>query len=218
MTTRIEIRGERARAAAAEYIKQQLAQGKSLAKLLLETLDFENGEIVALSAIPLNPGEIAQYRQGHARVAGAKPQQVGIGEKTYAAYPVPSAQEQLGNVIRGCLDGEWNVCLLENHLAQTGDPWLARAKSRLLFHGSEVYHALFSVDRDMARVINAIREAERPPVFVGTVGRAPWSSGEDVASLHTVTAEQLADFAKTARCVFVRAYDGEGYLMWTRAD
>lgn len=218
MIASVEIQEGNARVAAVEYIRQQLAQGKSLAKFLLETVDIGAGKVTVLSAVPLDPREIAQYGQGHVSRTNSVPRSIVIEGMTHAAYPTPSANEQLADAVYALLGSPADLCLLENSIAQVGDPYLMRAKSRLLFHGSEVYHALFSVDQDMARIINAIREAERPPVFVGAVGRAPWSSGGDVTSLHTVTAEQLADFAKTAHCVFVRAYDGEGYLMWKRAD
>lgn len=218
MTIHIEIQGERARVAAVEYIKQQLVQGKSLAKFLLETLDFESGESAALSATPLTPGEIAHYRQGHASRTDSVPRSIVIGGTTHAAYPTPSANEQLADAIYALLGSPADLCLLENSIAQVGDPYLMRAKSRLLFHGSEVYHALCSVDHDQARIINAVREAERPPAFVGAVGRMPWSAGADIAALSVVTTEELAKFARSAFCVFVGAYDGEGYLVWRRSS
>lgn len=214
----IELQEKSTRAAAADYIRQQLAQGKSLAKLLLEALDFDGGKSTALSAVPLAAGEIVQFGWGHARRTDSAPRSVMINGTVHAAYPTLSANEQLADAVYALLGSRADLCLLENSIAQADDPWLRRAKSRLLFHGREVYHALFSVDRDKARIIDAIHEAERPPVFVGAVGRVPCFSGPDVTSLHAVTAEQLAEFAKTARCVFVRAYDGEGYLIWKRVD
>jgi len=216
MTNTVAIQEHDARAGAVEYLKRQLGQGKSLSKLLLDAVAFENGEIVALSAAEIGPAEVTQFDWGHARQGETPPQQVKVGDRPYKAYPTPSAAAGLSGAVYDCLNGAGNLCLMENFLFEAGAPWLARARSRLLFHGSEVYHALFSVDRDKARIIDAIRDAERLPVFVGAVGRAPWPSGGDTASLHALTAEQLADFAKTAGCVFVGAYDGEGYLIWKR--
>jgi hypothetical protein len=213
MTSSIEIREESARVAALKYLKRQLGLGKTLSKLLLDSVAFENGEILALSAVALNFTEATQFESGHARRANTPPQHIVIGELAFTAHSTPGAEGQLAQTIHSLLSEPGSLCLLESSLARAGDPWLARAKSRVLFHGSEVYHALFSTDRDEMRIVNAIHEAERPPLFVGAVGCTPPDMPADISSFSTITAEQLANFAESVRCVFVRAYDGEGYLV-----
>lgn len=199
--------------AAVKYLKRQLGLGKTLSKLLLDSVAFENGEILALSAVALNPTEATQFESGHALRANTPPKHVATGELAFATYPTPGASGQLAQTIHSLLSEPTSLCLLENPLARAGDPWLTRAKSRVVLHGSEVYHALFGADRDEIRIVNAIREAERPPLFVGAVGYAPSDMPADISSSSTITAEQLANFAGSVRCVFVRAYDGEGYLV-----
>ncbi|MGH9739821.1 MAG: hypothetical protein ACRD4X_14730 [Candidatus Acidiferrales bacterium] len=211
------MRKESDRALAAGYFRQQLAQGKSLAKLLLASVAFEGGDVAALSAVVLNPNEATQFESGHTVATDSQLQRVAIGEMNLRGYPVPSTVGQLGEAIYALLSDPDDLCLLENSLAEPSDPWMKRAKSRLLFHDTEVYHAIFGVERDKARIANAVREAEHPRVFVGAVGRVPSGMGCDLVSISTVTADQLAQFAKTVLSVFVRAYDGEGYLVWTRS-
>ena len=46
---------ETMRTAAIEYVRRQLREGKSLAKLLLKTVDFAEGNVATLSPTPLNP-------------------------------------------------------------------------------------------------------------------------------------------------------------------
>ena len=171
--TDVEIRDENVRAAAAEFIRQRLALGGSLGRLLLGTADFEGGKVAALSAGPLEAGDVAQFGRGHARVTNSQPQSITIAGKTYAAYPTPTASERLTDTIYRLLRSQADLCLFENVLARAGDPSAARARSHLLFHGSEVYHAVFGADRDKATIINAIREAESLPVFFGALGRSP---------------------------------------------
>src|SRR6185437_4719523 len=100
--------------------------------------------------------------QGHTRQASSSPQTLLIEGTAHAAHPIPSAKRQLADTIYALLGSSEDLCLLENPIAQAGDPWLLRAKSRVLFHGGEVYHALLGVDRDQAKIGNAISEAERP--------------------------------------------------------
>jgi hypothetical protein len=46
------------------------------------------------------------------------------------------------------------------------------------------------------------------------VGRSPADISARNATLQDISAEQLLNFAKTVRSVFVGAYDGEGYVLW----
>jgi len=51
-------------------------------------------------------------------------------------------------------------------------------------------------------------------VFVGAVGRQPLERVADDSENVTISLGQLKSFAKSAYCIFVGAYDGEGYLVW----
>ena len=188
-----------------------------MAKLLLASVAFDDGDFVALSAVALQTNEAMQFDSGHALMSESTRQRVAVGERVYWGTPVPKATGQLAEAIHALLSEPEHVCLLENSLAQPSDPVLKRAKCRLLLHNTEVYHPLFGMDRDNTKIANAIREAEHPGVFVGAVGRVPSGMGCDLVSISTISADQLADFAKAVHTVFVQAYDGEGYLVWTRS-
>jgi len=204
------------RAAAVKYIRRQLVKGKSLAKALLEAVDFEGGRVMTLSPTPLSPTEAMQFDWGHAPQTQAKPENIKIGDTSYVAVPTANANGQLVAAIYDELRKAQSACFLENSLAEAHDSWLQRAKSRIITNGTEVYHTLFSVDRDKGKIEAAIREWHYLPTSIGALGSMNEEASAHIASAKIVTTERLIAFAKTAQSVFVGAYDGEGYVVWNK--
>lgn len=210
------LKEESARAAAIEYIRRQLRQGNSLAKLLLHNVDFGNGYIVTLSASSLTPAEAIRFDCGHEPPTDAKSEPIKIGDAYYPAVPTPKTDEQLAEAIHRLLQNPQSACFLENHLAEAHDPWLQRAKSRIIAHGSEVYHALFSGDRDKPKIEAAISEWYNLPTSIGALGSMNEKDSAHIESARTITIGQLTAFAEAVQSVFVGAYDGEGYIIWEK--
>ena len=205
---------EKQRAAAVDYMMRQLGGGNTLAKLLLETVDFERGAVTILNVVQLSETQMREFNWGHARLAPESAQHIEILEQPFPAYPTANSYEHLTEVIYSSLEDPQCVCVLEDMLAGPEDPWLKRAKSRVATHGLEVYHILTRSDRREEKIENTIREAESLPVFVGAVGRQPPDRIADDSEHVTISLGQLKSFAKSAYCIFVGAYDGEGYLVW----
>jgi hypothetical protein len=207
------VKEESARASAVQYIRRQLGQGKSLAKTLLDAVDFDRGEIITLSPTPLSPTEMIQFDWGHTPQPQAKPEHIKIGDASYVAVPKATANEQLVEAIYDLLRSPESICLLENSLAEAHDGWLQRAKSRVVTNGNEVYHALFSTDRDKGMIEDAIHD-DHSPVHIGAVGYIRAGDSVRIASMKAISTDQLTAFAGNVQSVFVGAYDGEGYVVW----
>ncbi len=108
---------------------------------------------------------------------------------------------------------EQPVCILENDSAQANDPWLSLGDIRLLTLGDEVYHPLICGDSDEV-VLKSVKSS-RSWLFVGTLTLWPGTvPATEIASASSAHLEQLAH---CSQAIFVGAYDGEGYLLWTPA-
>ena len=200
------------RNSAIEYMWEELKQGKTLASLVLRSVNLSKGTIESLVPDSYDPLEISQFDRGHV-VGGGERQSFKLGTISGVAIPKIGVREGLAELIRTLLDSE-SLCLLENHLAKVGDSWLSRAKSRLATHGAEVYHFLTAADCDAAKVCEAILESSHPPLSWGALGRIPTSRLASNPKQIALTTDELKRFAETVRRVFVSAYDGEGYLVW----
>jgi hypothetical protein len=210
------VKEEIIRSAAVEYVRRQLAQGKSLARHLTENIDFGQGDILILTPAPLNQTEMTQFDWGHTPTAQSMPVQITIADASYMVAHKADVYDQLAEGIFKQLGDTGNVCLLENSLAQAQDPWLQRAKSLVITIGTDVYHMLSSADKDQIKIGDAIREAEHLPTFIGALGRVASDTLAQIASSKVLTTEQINDFAKTVHCIFIGAYDGEGYVVWNK--
>jgi len=209
----IYLTDETQRSAAAGHIWDRLSSGISLAKLLLQSVDLNTGTIGILNPIPLDAKQVTEFEWGHVPPAKESARRLTIAGQSFLAYPVENSHEELATVLTS-LAGPDDLCILENDLASASDSWLKRAKSRVATHGTEVYHILDVTDRVKERIEAALREAESLPVFVGAIGRQPPNPISENSEHLTVSTEQLEAFAKSAHCVFVGAYDGEGYIVW----
>lgn len=205
---------EEQRAAAISYLEQKLGSGKTLARLLLESVDFSTGAVAVLNAVPLSESLIMEFNWGHVPPAPESAQYIKIQGRPLLAYPTANSYEHLTEVIYSSMESPESICLMENMLASPNDPWLKRAKSRLATYGPEVYHILTSSDRRKEKIEDTLRESESLPVFVGAVGRQPPDRIADDSEHVTISLGQLRSFAKSASCIFTGAYDGEGYVVW----
>lgn len=203
------------RARAVEYMENQLRLGKTLASLLLRTVDFRRGSIASLIPAGYGSAELLEFEKGHLESTGI-PQRVQLGSISGLALQKVNAKDDLTELIATALKRPGGYCLLENSLALSSDPWLQRAKSRIAIHETEVYHLLTSNDRDRIAIENAIGDASRSPNVCGcgACGRlaealAVSSSGQVVLSTDDIKA-----LASSAEYLVVSAYDGEGYLLW----
>ena len=202
------------RAAALEYLRRQLADGKVLAKLLLGAVDLDVGNIATLSPAPLDLKETMQFDWGHTPLTADPSSRMIIAESPYLLVPKANSDKQLTDVIYEFLKKPEGVCFFENSLASAGDGWIERAKSRVIANGDDIYHVLLNVDRDQSKIGDAICESSAIPTFIGALGNMPSYNSARIAKSKVVTGEDFEDFAKTVRCIFVGAYDREGYVLW----
>ena len=203
------------REAALDYVKEQLANGNTLATLLLETINFEAGKVIILSAVPLDSTQLLEFDWGHVPQKPEDATHVTIRGQSFVAYPKAGVEEQLAQMIERWLTGREYVCLLENELARAGDPCLEHPNSSIVLHGVEVYHLVTGANATATAILEGLRDAKTLPVFIGAIGPQPANPLCSGVGHDSVSMEQLRQFAMGVNCMFGQAYDGEGYVVWT---
>lgn len=197
---------------ASGYLENQLAKGKTLCKYLLDMVRQGQGDFICLSPTPLGPDKVIQFEEGHVHNDTVLNTLV-IGDVSGSMGQKADSLKQLASFIQTRLTSPQHFCVLENSLANPSDPWLSRSKSRILVHGIEVYHFLPYSDRIIEKIADSIREAESDTRFRGMIGKT-----EEITKLKIsegrVSLGELEVMGTSAQCIFVSAYDGEGYLVW----
>ena len=182
---------------ARQYMIQKTSGGLSLSQAFLGCLDSDSGLVYSIWPENATRDKIYSFKDG-----------VGGGFLHHG-----DIESQFIGYIRSFLSiGTDKVVIFENSLASSGDPWLPKARSHLLFHNGEVYHFLMSRHNEADTVLMHVREAMKSwrnwvlfsslPVGTDLVNRGELDGGV----INTLA-------ARTERCA-IDAYDFDGYLIW----
>jgi hypothetical protein len=113
--------------------------------------------------------------------------------------------------------GERPVCILENSLSHPDAPYMARYRTPRLSLNEEVYYYLTKNELSLEKIRNALIEAEMPNFFVSVLADVPhdfpFPRPEGI-----ITPEDIEIIVRGTKKFIVGAYDGEGYLIWTKKE
>ena len=206
------------------YIRECLADGNTLAKNLLASLDLSAGNVTTSlpkdanieqaktnfnwAVLPEAPeSELVHYTMEDGRKATMKPK-----------YEEDSQTVQ---AIQEYLQGELeNLCVFENSIAEACDPqiYIRNKASKLWTFENEVYHILVGGKISEVRIRKAIKEASNAwPLFIGALTSFP-GQRNDYSQKKVLNTNDLEVLAKRTQKLIIGAYDGEGYLIWNRPN
>lgn len=171
------------------YLERLLRSGKSLSHLLWESVDFAAGKIHILLSKQVSGHEIRDFALG------------GIGS-------IKPARSTLAEIAIRYLQEPGKQIVLEEGLARAGDP-AVRNKTGVLFLGDEIYYAAEKIDNpeQMERFLM------QPRYSLGLVGIF---SAVAPGQVSKISQTQLARLVEVTEKIVVGAFDGEGYLLWTK--
>ena len=201
---------------AAEYMRQRLRRGNTLARYLLERHDLDRGTIVTFLPPGLSEEDIEDLESGGNLPPPGPSKCVTLpGGARGIAVPVSDeAAPVLAARIRAFLyQEERGLCVFEDAWSDPGEPRPEHVRDRMLTRGKEVY---FACTGELEA--EAIRRTFRVIPFwillgamtsMPQVGRFPRRRGN-------VSRGELRSLAENTKKIIVGAYDGESYLIWSR--
>jgi len=203
--------------AALQYIRERLAEGKTLAHYLLEREDLPSGSVITCLPPNLPVETLEDFNEGDKleRDPATFRYRTEPDGSITRWEPVPNTDPWLASVVQEFLrGGPERLCIFENSPAAPGDPWLQSSDLQTLTFDDEVYH--FVSDRDAGkkkRILETIRGARSAWLLYGVMTFL--SSAPDL-SLEKGSIEQkaLEALAQGAEKIIVGAYDGESCLIW----
>lgn len=203
---------------AASFIKDTLGKGKTLSKLLLASHEIASGSVYTFlpadtstetandfaggGKLPPLPAETHEHFTSE---DGAK----------WRMVPVPNADADIVTTIQNFLRAEQgHVCIFEDAVAKPTDLWLSSAGTRVLTFNDEVYHWLSQDDVETTKILNTIRRANSW-LFMGAMTSTLKIKGF-ASDAGTISYDALKTMAEETKIIVVGAYDGEGYLIWSK--
>ncbi len=174
------------------YIKERLSYGGKLAKMLLNTLNLDNGNISIYLPENLQTERYLQFEYG------------GI-------FHNKEAEEKLANLVFQFIkDHEENYVIFQEALASMDTLWsLDNTKNEYITHANEVYY-LLNQDSSLQYIMRMLGAARYPGIGILT------SHKIRLTNRQSITTSDIEELARNTRYILVDAYDQESYLIWTR--
>lgn len=205
---------------AIKYIYECLKDGKTLSRYLLEKLDLKSGKVTTFLPADISDEEAKRFTEGKLKEPPPQTHRYITAENGAKLRMVPKLDMSfwLINVIQTFLNIEAKrCCIFEDANAQPNDPYLASIKTRFLIFNEEVYHFLLWKDLDAERILKTIRHAESW-LFIGAMTSIPEESvfSHEAQKITIASDELIRLLAERTEKIVVGAYDGEGYLIWSK--
>jgi hypothetical protein len=203
------------------YIRDRLASGSALAHLLLEGLDLASGHAWTYLPPAMTDAQATRFADaGVTRLATGAPAEAfehsDVRREVVHNLVAPLLAIQIANFLT---QDERGIAVWNDPLASAEDRWVRdHPEEPLLFLGQEVYYALSHATVSPAAITAGL-----------SVMGAWWGSPAVLAELSdaalrpfltpraSLTAQHLQALVDHCRMLFFMAYDGEGYVLWSRA-
>ncbi len=202
--------------AALDFLRERLAEGKTLSRCLLQYCDLKGGDVVTHLPGDMKEDELYQFSIG-----GKLPVPLGSAKRVQASdgrwmtmVRTPNMDAYLARIIRDFLRDDRSLCLFEDFKSSPTDPRIQREDERIRILGDEVYYALGKIDAvDEEKIAKTIRDADSIWHFLCVMSSLPEMRR---LSGRNLTEEIVKCLAERAEKIAINAYDGEGYLLWYR--
>jgi hypothetical protein len=201
-----------------EYVRETLAHGKELSQCLLRILDLESGKLKTFLPPGIAPESVNQFSFGGKLPPTGKRTTVRLwGGREYEAVEIPNVNDVPISIIAAHLEScATAFCIFENALSSAGDGWLKKTPVQTVTCGSSVYHFLTARQTELGLIETTLKRAKSiSPPTLGVLSRFSNGSRLD-PRLGTIELAELEKIGEQSEKLIVGAYDGEGYLIWSK--
>lgn len=194
-------------AAGLVYVRECLEAGKTFSRLLLKTHDLNTGTAVTKLPAGIEEAAAKDFDSG-----GKLPE---LYPRTSNLQAVPDSDFLLiPEVNRFLSESSANICILEDSLANPTDPFLQSVKTRYSAFQDEVYHLICQPDNNSDTISKTLRQAHSW-LTIGALTSTPQETGI-CGQRGDLTLSNLTTMAQGTEVIIVGAYDGEGYVIWSK--
>ncbi len=179
------------------YLRNVLRKGLTIATLATDSNDFAYGQCISFLPRGIDAGTMTNYSYG------------GIASSQ-------ASRKALVQFLKG-LDERYHHSLIvfENRYARPEDPFLRRCRSRVIAIGEEVYHVADTNDSEDS-LLTALTESAAA-IETGIMIFA-LSEEEKRSFLSNPSFKGIGPLVLKCIGIAVGAYDGEGYIIWLKAN
>jgi hypothetical protein len=197
---------------ALKYIRDQLDIGGSLANYI-NTLPIEIGEVYSFVPKDTTNENLYNFSSG-----GIYPFDKRL-LKSKNILPVRNnAKFSMVDEIQNYLKiSDTNCCLFEDTVNIPSDSWIKASGIEYIYiKDKEMFYYFDKLNNSAEKINEALTKSEN---YSFTCGLSSLSKNDHkkFATFEEINMELIMLFVKSISLFFVRAYDGEGYLMWVKS-
>jgi hypothetical protein len=194
-----------------EYIRKQLSRGKTLSSFINTLLPIEKANVYSFVPSETSIENLFQFDSGRLYPFNR--------ESLKSANPIipirndsrPLIIEEIQKHIN---NNSNNCCLFEEPVGVPSDPWVITSGMEYIhLNNIEMFYFFDNNNNDVKKIEKAFIASE-DYIFLCALSSLDPTELNDVTSHKEVLLEFLQLFATKITTFFVKAYDGEGYLMW----
>lgn len=187
--------------AALDHVRDRLSLGNLLASRV-SALPLESGSVSTLLPERVNPSKVSNSRTLR---------EGGIAE--------PSESREIERAVAEFISGylsrsERQLAIFEHSLANASDPWVAKCEIPLFVQGAKIFFYLTQSDAQPDRILLTMRAARTALAMMAVLTNL--GTLETITDRQSVPSELIEVLAENTQHVIVDAYDGEGFLVWSR--
>jgi hypothetical protein len=194
-----------------EYVKSQLKLGKSLSECI-EKMSIDQGEIFSFVPVGISEKNLYSFNIG-----GIYPSDHDLFINKQPIVPVRNdARKSIGDEIEKCLgESVSNCCIFEDPLSTPKDKWVTSSGIKYVQLNNDMFY-FFDSKNIVKKDIDEAWDASEAHVFLCALGKLNFSEHDRFASFKVISIKDLELFVESIMSFVVKAYDGEGYLMWQK--
>jgi hypothetical protein len=205
MINKKEVTGDKAYS----YLRKQLNMGISLSEFV-NKLPIENGKVYSFVPDGVSPESLYTFELGGIYPLNEEEKATGLSLVPNDARPVVMAEIQ-----DFVTENELNCCLFEEPNASPDFPWVKSSGMEYVhLNNQEMFFFFDQSNCDNGKLKDAFITSE-VYIFLCVLSKLEKNLHSRFAPFNEVKTDVLTLLVENTEGFFVRAYDGEGYLMWT---
>jgi hypothetical protein len=199
------------------YLRATLSRGRSLSKSIKD-LPIEEGRVFSFVPSGTTRDSLYAFENGGLYLTNSI-EKVRV-ESSVLGSVVPVSNDARPSVIEQILmrinGGKDNFCLFEEPVMWPSDPNLAKLGLDYVYIGDEQLFYFFDTAHATAERIGEAIKVSDDYIFLCALSSLASSIRFCFTPSKEISPDFLVSFAKNVDTFFIGAYDGEGYLMWTK--
>lgn len=195
------------------YIRKQLDIGRTLSNYI-NTFPIESGRVYALVPSGTSDEKLYKFDRG-----GIHPFDKDVfNNKRIMPLRNDSISLMLNEIQNYLSNNETNCCLFEDPVARPSDRWVERSDiDYVSLDNIEMFYFFNGKNNVIDNIKTAILRSDNY-IFFCALSKLKINIHDRFANRNEINSELLQLFLEDLSMFFVKAYDGEAYLMWVNSS